>query len=606
MLLFEHYQRLFSFYREQGVSRPISVSLEQVAAHLCCTKRNAATTVKKLQQRGWIDWRPGKGRGNQSALTFRLHLGDVVLSLAQEMILRGDIREGQEFVARHRDEWEGLGEAFQRWMDSQFGLHVQKSHDKRLDMLRMFSTRPQPLLDPARLLLRSEANLVPHVFDGLVHFNPACKTIEPGIAFYWEMDESGTAYTFYLRKGVWFHHGRALTAEDVRYSIQRLCKPAFPHRWMASSIRQVEVIDPYIVKVLLHRPDFLLLHALSKEYASIVPEDYAERMGEEFGRMPAGTGPFRIVRNDESMLVLEAFEPYFGGRPFLDRIELWQVPEREAAPDLGPSDVPRIVYSQKEAGMDNESVRSSWQTVYRVEQCFQYLACNVGKPGPLQADAFREALDLIIDRPAMLAELGGDRQPAVGWGGLLVERSEGGRSDEMISTKRIRELLGKSGYRGETLSLYTLPEYDHVEDAQWLQERLGRYGIDLAIFYVQPEVLASRQMREADFILDSANMDERQHLSLLEFLFDDSAALSHFLSPALAAEVKERVARGSSTEDERKRAQELQELMKWIVGLRVFLPLYSNRIEAMVDARLGGIALGAYGWPDFCRIVVRT
>lgn len=110
------------------------------------------------------------------------------------------------------------------------------------------------------------------------------------------------------------------------------------------------------------------------------------------------------------MLVMEAFEPYFGGRPFLDRIELWQVPERETAPELGQADIPRILYAPGEAGVDGETMRADWQTVYRIEQCFQYLACNAGKPGPLQDDSLREALDLIIDRPAMLAELGGDRQ----------------------------------------------------------------------------------------------------------------------------------------------------------------------------------------------------
>ncbi|MCM3559803.1 SgrR family transcriptional regulator [Brevibacillus borstelensis] len=602
MLLFEHYHRLYSFFREQGVSRPISISLEQVASHLCCTKRNAATTVKKLQQRGWIDWRPGRGRGNQSTLTFRLQPGDVVLSLAQEMILRGDIRDGQELVALHQDEWEGLGEAFGRWMDSQFGLHVQKSHGKRLDMLRLFASRPQPILDPARLLMRSEANLVRHVFDGLVRFDPAYKTIEPGISFYWEVDNGGTAYTFYLRKGVRFHHGRALTAEDVRYSLLRLGKQASPHRWITRSIRQVEVIDSYVVKVMLHRPDFLFLHALSKEYAAIVPEDYTERMGEEFGRMPAGTGPFRIVRNDDSMLVMEAFEPYFGGRPFLDRIELWQVPERETAPELGQADIPRILYAPGEAGVDGETMRADWQTVYRIEQCFQYLACNAGKPGPLQDDSLREALDLIIDRPAMLAELGGDRQPAVHWSGSQVKPPEIERPRE----ERIQQLLRQSGYRGETLSLFTMPEYDHVEDAEWLQKRLGRYGIKLAIHYVEPEVLASQQMRGADLILDSANMDEREHLSLLEFLFDDSAALSHFLSPGFADEVMERVERGCAAADEEQITQKMQELMKWIASQRLFLPLYSNRIEAMADSRLGGISLGAYGWPDLCRIVVRT
>ncbi|MBB3110298.1 MarR-like DNA-binding transcriptional regulator SgrR of sgrS sRNA [Paenibacillus phyllosphaerae] len=73
-----------------------------------------------------------------------------------------------------------------------------------------------------------------------------------------------------------------------------------------------------------------MLEALCTERFSIVPEDIVEAdRGGEFARLPIGTGPFRMVENISSMLVLEANESYFEGCPHLDRIEMWVWPNYE-------------------------------------------------------------------------------------------------------------------------------------------------------------------------------------------------------------------------------------------------------------------------------------
>lgn len=603
MILFEHYHRLFAGCPQAALDKPITLSLARAASILCCTPRNAAGTVKKLQQRGWILWQPGKGRGNQSVLTFRIHPADAALSVARELVRQGEIRGARAFVSRYREEWAELEETFQRWMSSQFGLHVSRSPGSRKDVLRLSQGRPFPVLDPSRVLLRSEAHLAKQVFDGLVHFDPERGRFQPRLALYWEADPQGTEWTFILRKGVWFHHGRMLEAEDVRYALLRLRDQSPLHRWLVRSIRAVDVVDAYTLRIRLHHPDSLFLHALSKEFASIVPFDYTERMGGQFGRMPSGTGPFRVVRNDDSMLVLEAFEPYFGGRPFVDRIEIWCVPDIAAETEAG---WPEIVYANVPGREKRDGSRSTWTELSRSERCFQYLGCNMIKPGPVRSAAFRAILDRILDRRLLLEELGGTREPAVIWGEPETERREVGSFPPMSDSEILRRLKA-IGYKEEPIRLVSYPDEDHAEDAEWIRQRCARYGIDVRIVYVEPEELARPEtIRGADLVLDSANIDEREELSLLEFLHDQAFSPCHHLSPEAVREVMARSAVLTRTFDEKERRRQVRAIVSWLRRQRVFLPLYRNRIELLAHPRWSGLSLNAHGWPDFSRMFVRS
>ncbi|MDT3416732.1 MarR-like DNA-binding transcriptional regulator SgrR of sgrS sRNA [Brevibacillus aydinogluensis] len=601
MILFEHYHRLFAGCPQAAIDKPITLSLACAASILCCTPRNAAATVKKLAQRGWIVWQPGKGRGHQSVLTFRIHPADAALSVARELVRQGEIRGARVFVARYREELGELEESFQRWMSSQFGLHVSRSPGSRQDVLRLSQGRPLPMLDPSRVLLRSEAHLTKHVFDTLVHFDPQQGRFEPRLALYWEANPQGTEWTFILRKGVWFHHGRMLEAEDVRYALLRLRDKSPLHQWLVRSIRAVDVVDAYTLRIRLHHPDSLLLHALSKEFASIVPFDYTEQMGEQFGCMPSGTGPFRVVRNDDSMLVLEAFEPYFGGRPFTDRIEIWCVPDMTGETEAG---WPEIVFANVPGREKQDDSRSTWTEVSRSERCFQYLGCNMIKPGPVTSAAFRSILDRILDRRLLLEELGGLREPAVIWG---EQERRKVRSFPQTSDAEILRRLQASGYREEPLRLVSYPDQDHVEDAEWIRMRCARYGIDVRIVYVEPEEMARPEtFRHADLVLDSANIDEREELSLLEFLHDQAFSPCHHLPPEAVREVTARSAELARTFDEKKRRRQMQAIVSWLLRQRVFLPLYRNRIELLAHPRWSGLSLNAHGWPDFSRMFVRA
>lgn len=281
MQLLDQYIRLCAGRPAIVDGRPLEISLSEIAAILCCTLRNATLTLKKMQNQGWLVWHPGRGRGNKSVLIASVSPADLVLSMAMELVQQGEIRSSRELVRRYQDMWPGVAADYARWMSSQFGPKVmrEKGNGGSVDTLRLFVDRPISVLDPAQALLRNQTHLAKHIFDCLVRFNPQTGSIEPHLAFAWEHVPGGREWTFYLRKGVLFHHGRPLAAEDVAYSLLRLSSQASPHRWITQSIQAVQVMGEHAVQIVLHEPDELFLHALSKEYLSIVPRDYTEQMG---------------------------------------------------------------------------------------------------------------------------------------------------------------------------------------------------------------------------------------------------------------------------------------------------------------------------------------
>ena len=91
---------------------------------------------------------------------------------------------------------------------------------------RMLGDTP-PTLDPTFVTDIYGGAVVRQIFDGLVQFDAHLNLI-PAIAEYWEASQDGRTWTFTLRRGVTFHHGREVTAQDVVYSFTRLLDPKRP------------------------------------------------------------------------------------------------------------------------------------------------------------------------------------------------------------------------------------------------------------------------------------------------------------------------------------------------------------------------------------------
>ena len=174
------------------------------------------------------------------------------------------------------------------------------------------------------------------LFDGLMRIG-ADGLPEPGLADSYDVDASGLVYTFHLRRGVTWHDEVPLTSEDVVFTLRALQVVAQPGDPTLAKIWQgvlVDRVDDYTVRCTLSAPLASFLSAArvpilpSHLLAGKSPERWAET---GYGRTLVGTGPFALTELRDDGATLTANPHYFGGRPYLDTVNLRFITTPDAA-----------------------------------------------------------------------------------------------------------------------------------------------------------------------------------------------------------------------------------------------------------------------------------
>ena len=144
----------------------------------------------------------------------------------------------------------------------------------------------------------------------------------PSLAESWSLSDNGLNYEFVLRKGVKFHNGQAITADDVKFSFERYRGAA--SKALKDRVAAVETPDALHVKFRLKNPwpDFMTFYTAASGAGWIVPKKYVEKVGDEgFKRAPIGAGPYKFVSFSPGVeLVMEAFDGYWRKTPNVKRL----------------------------------------------------------------------------------------------------------------------------------------------------------------------------------------------------------------------------------------------------------------------------------------------
>ena len=186
-------------------------------------------------------------------------------------------------------------------------------------------------LDPHLTSAYASFQVLENVYDTLVQPGPDLQ-MEPALAESWEISEDNLTWTFTLREGVTFHNGRALTADDVVYSYNRIMDPdvGAANSFRFASIESVEAPDDLTVVVNLTRPTpNLLVNIGGFKGMAIIPQEIVD--DGTIDTFPIGTGPFRFVsQSPDQGIVLEKNPDYWRadeGLPYLDGIRFVQIPD---------------------------------------------------------------------------------------------------------------------------------------------------------------------------------------------------------------------------------------------------------------------------------------
>jgi len=174
-------------------------------------------------------------------------------------------------------------------------------------------------LDPALVDDGESAKIICNIYEGLLKYNKDSTEVEPCLAERWEVSEDGLSYTFYLKKGVKFHDGTDFNAEAVKFNIDRQLPPQVTEdmayaSFVYGSVKDVEVVDEYTVRINLKEPNTAFLNNLAMVMAApIVSPKALQENNNNVNQHPVGTGPYKFVSwTKDQNVVLERFDDYWG------------------------------------------------------------------------------------------------------------------------------------------------------------------------------------------------------------------------------------------------------------------------------------------------------
>ncbi|TYP79115.1 ABC transporter substrate-binding protein [Paenibacillus methanolicus] len=591
MVLEERYVQLYeSRTRDHAIGEDYDITLDELAELWTCSRRNVKLIIRRMEEEGLIRWQAGLGRGHRSRIAFRTELESYLLDLAIKRASGGAYKAAIELLERY-GRHTGANRKFMEWLSGRFGFQQEDGGPVGMDMLRLPIYRSVITLDPAEAFYVFDSHLIRQLFDRLVRFDIDSNQIVPGIAHDWKSEQDGKVWTFYLRKGVRFHHGRELTSDDVAFSIERQ-RASRPDNWLFRSLLEVVPIGPLVVRFQLRGPNFMLPRLLCATSMSIVPKELVSQQP-EFWRLPVGSGPFRLSVWAEDRIVLEAHPAFFEGRPHLDLVELILLPD-----DAPISDRSR---NWGQLLMDHELVEkppeSGWVLKEKLWKGCTVLAWNMRKDGPHRHPTFRKAVDHVLDRSGMLRLTAVQR--GVPASGFRVPETGEDVIDDHDPALAV-ELLSEAGYAGEPITLVTYSI--HERDAEWIRDRCAEAGIPVRI---RLESWRSIRRKEAiadeDCLLYGVGLGDGE-ADVIEVYEQPDGFIPAYMEPDLKAWVGEQVDLVLSKRDEQERARVLGGIERRMREEAHLLFLLHKKLTTYIHPAVKGVRFNSLGWIDFNRV----
>lgn len=375
-------------------------------------------------------------------------------------------------------------------------------------------------MDPHYSALGTHADALKHIFDTLVQPDEK-QQLTPGLAESWRSIDDST-WEFKLRKGVKFHDGTDLTAEDVKLSIERIPVVTGPTTMTiyVRRVKSVEIKDPHTVIVRTNGPaatlpyDFVRLFIVSAKHAKDCSTKETATPCFNSGKAAIGTGPYKFVSwQPKADFIVERNDDYWRGKPYWQRVvrkEITNDAARLAALKSGQVDIVNYVSSADYKALERDRAIKviKGDSVYVMNlqldqrEPTPMVYDNEGKPlakNPFRDPKVREAIDLAIDRKAMVdVVLEGLGTPA----NQLMSPGMFGHNPKIPFSKpdaaKAKKLLAEAGYpNGFSIDLYCTNDRLPGDGAicQGLGQMFSQVGIKTKVNAISRTVYFPAQAR---------------------------------------------------------------------------------------------------------------
>ncbi|WP_175614609.1 ABC transporter substrate-binding protein [Piscibacillus halophilus] len=369
------------------------------------------------------------------------------------------------------------------------GADNQEAAEDVEQVLKIANDQEPAGLDPHKTPAHSSVRIYSQVYSGLVTFDENMEVV-PDLAEEWDQPDDST-YVFTLREGVQFHNGNEVTAEDVKYSFERILDEETASHIASyfSNVESIEVVGDYEVQFNLSNPDATFLSNLTNASAAIVDQEVVEENG-DLQQVAVGTGPFKFEEwvADNRVNLVKNEDYFIEGQPKLDEVIYYTMKEESArlsAIRTGEVDLTTLTAQSADLISNEEEIDvKDYQSLE-----YSYVGFNVNSE-PLEDPKVRQALSLATDRQAITdivwngdAVVSGPVAPSMGDWSIDVESHELYQND----IEQAKALLEEAGYAdGFDITITTASTYDDMVDtAQLLQQQWEEIGVSAEIKQIE-------------------------------------------------------------------------------------------------------------------------
>jgi peptide/nickel transport system substrate-binding protein len=354
-------------------------------------------------------------------------------------------------------------------------------------------------LDPAIGFDAASIPFIRLMFRGLITYDDQTGLV-PDQARDWQISPDGLRWTFHLREGVRFSHGREVEASDYIYSFERLLDPNTGSpgqtyllniagatefsQGRTNHVTGLHAPDKRTLEIRLLEPQFTFRYVLAMAFTAVLPREVIEQYGKDFGFHLTGTGPYRLARHEHSIRWILERNPYYQGADgYVDGVEIIIGPDPTLlAMMLERGEIDRTEASPAEAVrfLRDPSLKSWVQSVDTVSTGYLFMNTEIK---PFDDVRVRRAVNHALSKERLIrlvaasgVQANGIIPPAMPWSNPQLPHYD-------YNPAKARALLAEAGYPDGFKAdfWYILSRPKDVRISGGIQQDLKEVGIDITL-----------------------------------------------------------------------------------------------------------------------------